>query len=106
MAAPNPPGQKHQLLSATYNSTTNAPFTVNHKLPTPPSSNTKDRTSYLSALRKATSEMQETINKELTQRMEEDKAREADTTNGSGTKAKGVDEAEEENYGEEVAEEE
>ena len=107
MAAPNLSGQKYQLLSATYNSPTNAPFTVTHKLPTPPTSNTKDKTSYLSALRKATSEMQETINKELTQRMEEDKAREAATANGNGTKAKGVDEAkEEDNYGEEVAEEE
>jgi hypothetical protein len=107
MADPNSSGQKYQLLSAAYNSPTNAPFTAIHKLSTPPSSKTEDRTSYLSTLRKATSELQETINKELTQRMEEDKAREVATSNGNGTKARGVDEAaEEDNYGEEVAEEE
>jgi Cu2+-containing amine oxidase len=49
--------------------------------------------------------MQETINKELTSRMEEDKAREAAAT--GITKSKVVDEAkEEDNYGEEVVEEE
>jgi hypothetical protein len=107
MADPNSSGQKYQLLSATYNSPTNAPFTAIHKLSTPPSSKTEDQTSYLSTLRKATSELQETINKELTQRMEEDKAREAATSNGNAAKVKGVDEAaEEDNYGEEVVEEE
>jgi hypothetical protein len=51
--------------------------------------------------------MQEQINKELTKRMEEDKAKEANGVNGgSKAKAKGVDESkEEENYGEEVPEE-
>ena len=39
--------------------------------------------------------------------MEEDKAREAATSNGNAAKVKGVDEAaEEDNYGEEVVEEE
>lgn len=107
MAAPESSGEKLQLLSATYNSPTNAPFFAVHKLSAPLSSKTEDRTSYLSTLRKATSELQETINKELTQRMEEDKAREAAPSTGNGTKAKGVDEAaEEDNYGEEVVEEE
>ncbi len=97
--------QKYQLLSATYKSPTNESFKHVQKLPAPPSSKTTDRTRYLAALRKATAELQETINKELTSRMVEDKAREA-TSNGV-SKAKVVDEAkEEDNYGEEVAEEE
>jgi hypothetical protein len=52
--------------------------------------------------------MQEQINKELTQRMEEDKAKEAEGVNGtSKAKAIGVDETkEEDNYGEEVPEDE
>jgi hypothetical protein len=51
--------------------------------------------------------MQAQINKELTARMEEDKAKEAEELNGvSKAKAKGVDESkEEDNYGEEVPEE-
>lgn len=93
---------KYELLSATYTSPTNAPFTHEKKLPAPPTAKTIDRTAYLSALRKATAEMQEVINRELTSRMEEDKTREA-ATNG---KAKVVDDIkEEDNYGEEVVEE-
>ena len=51
--------------------------------------------------------MQEQINKELTARMEEDKAKEAEGLNGaSKATAKGADESkEEDNYGEEVPEE-
>jgi len=68
---------------------------------------TTDRITYLAALRKATAEMQETINKELTSRMEEDKAREAASNATSKVNRAKVDEAQEEdNYGEEVAEEE
>jgi hypothetical protein len=108
MAAPEatePSGQKYELLSATYKSPTNESFTHTTQLPAPPTTNSKDRTSYLAALRKATAEMQEKINKELTSRMEEDKAREAAAT--GNTKSKVVDEAkEEDNYGEEVVEEE
>jgi len=79
-------------LTATYSSPTNAPFTLTQTLPAP-----TDKTAYLAALRKATSEMQSQINKELTSRMEDDK----DVTAKSG-----VDEAkEEDNYGEEVPEE-
>lgn len=96
-------GQKFQTLSATYKSPTNEPFAHAHKIPAPPSSKTIDRTTYLAALRKATAELQESINTDLTARMEEDKAREG-ATNGA---KKGVDEAkEEDNYGEEVVEEE
>jgi Gon7 family len=97
--------QKFELPSAIYQSPTNEAFSHTTKLPAPSSTKTTDRTSYLAALRKATAEMQETINKELTSRMEEDKAREA-AANGI-SKAKVVDEAkEEDNYGEEVVEEE
>ncbi|KAE9375829.1 Gon7 family protein, partial [Stipitochalara longipes BDJ] len=107
MAAPESTeaSQKFQLLSATYQSPTNEPFTHTAKLPAAPTAKTTDRTSYLASLRKAAAEMQDTINKELTSRMEEDKAREAAA---SGVpKAKVVDEAkEEDNYGEEVVEEE
>ena len=105
-----PVAQKYQLLTATYNSPANVPFTNTQRLPTPSTSHPKDRTSYLSALRSATAELQETINRELTSRMEEDKAREAGPVNASaggfkGT-AKGVDEGiEEDNYGEEVVDE-
>lgn len=92
--------------SAKYTSPTNAPFTVTHELQTPPSGttdpNVSDKVKYLSDLRKATATIQEQVNKELTQRMDEDKAREA-TKNGH---ISNVDEAkEEENYGEEVQEE-
>jgi hypothetical protein len=97
--------QQFQLLSATYQSPANEAFTQAQKIPAPPTSKTTDRTAYLAALRKATAEMQEQINKELTTRMEEDKARES-RTNGSSKKNGAVDEAkEEDNYGEEVPEE-
>ncbi|RKU43945.1 hypothetical protein DL546_002788 [Coniochaeta pulveracea] len=70
-------------LSATYTSPTNAPFSVTKSLTVP-----------------AVAEVQNEVNRELTARMEEDKARDA------SAKA-GVDDAkEEENYGEEVVEEE
>ncbi|ROW17028.1 hypothetical protein VPNG_01255 [Cytospora leucostoma] len=95
-------------LTASYRSPSNAPFTVAHELQAPPSGTTNptvpDKTKYLNDLRKATASLQEQINKELTQRMEEDKATEASK---NGKAPKGVDEAkEEENYGEEVPEEE
>ncbi|KAL0940612.1 gon7 family protein [Colletotrichum truncatum] len=85
--------------SAVYKSPANEPFTYSESLPAPPSSGVSDKTAYLSSLRKAINSAQESINKELTARMEEDKAREADK---GGSKA-AVDEAlEEENYGEEA----
>ncbi|KAK0100763.1 hypothetical protein ONS95_007211 [Cadophora gregata] len=103
-------------LTATYSSPTNKPFTHSTSLPSlqlSESSNsspaTAQKTQYLAALRQATSQMQEVINKELTARMEEDNARAATAVgeNGDGkAKLKGVDEnKEEENYGEEVVEE-
>ena len=92
-----------QLLTATYDSPTNAAFSYRHQLPTPVTSETADRVAYLGALRKATAELQERINAELTQRMEEDKARDATGTAEKGMKNTVADEGkEEENYGEEV----
>ncbi|KUJ13150.1 uncharacterized protein LY89DRAFT_153390 [Mollisia scopiformis] len=96
----------HQILSATYNSPTNAPFTHTTKLPTPATTAPKDRTAYLSSLKAAVADLQDDINTDLTSRMEEDKAREASANGTSRSKAKGVDESkEEDNYGEEVVEE-
>jgi hypothetical protein len=95
-----------QLLTVSYDSPTNAAFSYSHKLATPATSDTADRVAYLTALRKATAELQERINTELTQRMEEDKAREATGEAGKGKKNGPVDEGkEEENYGEEVIDE-
>lgn len=94
--------------TARYSSPTNAPFVIAHDLPAPPSGTTNptvpDKTKYLSSLRAATATMQEQINRELTQRMEDDKAREASTSQNGKT---AVDDAkEEENYGEDAQEEE
>jgi hypothetical protein len=105
MATPQAPAesaQQYQMVSATYQSPNNEPFTWKKETATPPT----DKTADLGALREATTKMQEHINAELTTRMEEDKVRESNGTNGA-SKAKGVvDEAkEEDNYGEEVAEE-
>lgn len=84
-------------LTARYASPANAAFAVETALPS-----TGDKTSYLGALRAAVTDAQATINKELTARMEEDKARDA----GGAAAAAAVDDAkEEENYGEEVQEE-
>jgi hypothetical protein len=89
-----------QVLSATYQSPTNEAFTATHNITAPSSDAPADRTTYIAAVRKATVTLQEQINTELTLRMEEDKAR------GVDAKAKGVDEAKEEDtYGEEVPEE-
>ncbi|KAF4821225.1 hypothetical protein CGCTS75_v011144 [Colletotrichum tropicale] len=85
--------------TATYKSPANDPFTHSESIPAPPTSGVQDKTAYLKSLREAINTAQESINKELTARMEEDKAREAGK-NGSRT---AVDEAlEEENYGEEA----
>ncbi|KAK3943558.1 hypothetical protein QBC46DRAFT_377392 [Diplogelasinospora grovesii] len=96
--------------AAAYSSPTNEPFSATKSLPLPapvPSASAGDeaerKSKYLNSLRKAVLDVQEEVNKELTARMEEDKAREA-SVNG---KPVAVDEdKEEENYGEEVVEEE
>ncbi|KAA8574581.1 hypothetical protein EYC84_006025 [Monilinia fructicola] len=97
------PETSYQILSATYSSPNNENFEHVHRLSTPTSDKVSDRTAYLGALRKATADMQEKINKELTARMEEDKVREAGSKVNGGV----IDEAkEEDNYGEEIVEEE
>lgn len=99
MASPQP------TLSAAYTSTTNAPFTVSLPQSLPDSSaSVASRSAYLSELRKSVTGLQAEVNKELTARMEEDKARDASTAAASGKKVVD-DEKEEENYGEEVQEE-
>ncbi|KAF5133732.1 uncharacterized protein G6M90_00g008360 [Metarhizium brunneum] len=93
-------------LTASYKSPENEHFTITESIPTSPSTSVQDKTHFLEALRKAVTDTQEQINKELTARMEEDKAREA--ASGATIAARlGADEdKEEENYGEEVQEEE
>lgn len=95
-------------LTGTYSSPTNAPFTTAHELQAPPSGTVNptvpDKTRYLSDLRKAVATMQDQVNTELTQRMEEDKAKEAGKNGKNGKPA--VDDAkEEQNYGEEEVQE-
>ncbi|KAL8380964.1 hypothetical protein RB595_005320 [Gaeumannomyces hyphopodioides] len=96
---------KHiSVVSATYKSPTNEPFTATNDITTAtpiPSStlSLEDKTKFLQDLRASVSVVQEQVNKELTRRMDEDKVREATAGNP-------VDEAkEEQNYGEEVVDE-
>lgn len=104
MAKPEAPAgsiRQYQIVSATYQSPNNEPFTWREEVTLP-----SDKTAYLGALREATAKMQEQINAELTARMEDDKIRESNGTNGTSKTGGVVDEAkEEDNYGEEVAEE-
>ncbi|KAH8168883.1 gon7 family protein [Sarocladium implicatum] len=89
-------------LTASYASPDNAAFQTSEPLPSLPSAPSVDeKTKYLSALREAVSSTQDQVNKELTQRMEDDKTRLANGAAG----AKVDDAKEEENYGEEVPEE-
>ncbi|OAA49131.1 EKC/KEOPS complex, subunit Gon7 [Beauveria brongniartii RCEF 3172] len=89
-------------LTASYTSPTNEAFAITTPLPSSSSSSSPDKTSHLGALRVAVADAQDTINKELTARMEEDKARDA---SAAGAAAVAIDDAkEEENYGEEVQE--
>lgn len=98
--------QSNSSLTAKYTSPANEAFTVDKPLPAAPSStDVAAKTEYLSALRAAVINTQEQINKELTSRMEEDKAREAPTGAAAAKKASVDEEKEEENYGEEVQEE-
>jgi hypothetical protein len=97
---------EHAHLTATYKSPDNQDFAITKDIPTPPSDSVQGKTTYLEALRKAVTETQEQINKELTTRMEEDKARGAAAAGEIVAANLGTDEdKEEENYGEEVQEE-
>ncbi|KAK4251629.1 Gon7 family-domain-containing protein [Corynascus novoguineensis] len=93
-------------LSATYTSTTNEGFDVRLQLKALADSTTVEtKAKYLSELRQSVTSLQDRINRELTARMEEDKAREVSNAAVNGIKVVD-DEKEEENYGEEVQEEE
>jgi hypothetical protein len=94
-------------LSATYTSTANAPFSVSLPLTAPADSTTvENKAKYLSELRTHVASLQQQVNRQLTARMEEDKARESSTAAANGVVKAVDDEKEEENYGEEVQEEE
>ncbi|TQW00158.1 hypothetical protein V2A60_001270 [Cordyceps javanica] len=93
-------------LTTKYASPANAAFAIDTPLPSPGDGNVGDKTAYLAALRTAVADAQATINKELTARMDEDKARDAAAGGGAGPAASVDDVKEEENYGEEVQEEE
>lgn len=96
---------KDKTLSATYRSPASEAFTVTENIPAPPSASVTDKAAYLVALRQALSSTQAQINKELTERMEQDKARDDAKADAGGNKT--VDDVkEEENYGEEVQEDE
>ena len=85
------------FLKADYASpTTTQTFT--HSLPVASNASTKEKTNYLSALRRSVVNLQEEVNGFLTTKMEEDKALAAT----AGMKVD--DKAEEENYGEEKVE--
>ncbi|ORY58534.1 uncharacterized protein BCR38DRAFT_489448 [Pseudomassariella vexata] len=99
-------------LTVTYSSPTNAPFS--HTTPLSAIA-TADKTTHLNSLRAAITDLQTRINTELTQRMDEDKIAAEQLKEGQveeaqhkvkRAKSEKVDEdAEEENYGEEVVEE-
>lgn len=90
------------VLTASYSSPDNAPFSITKSIPAPPAPlDPAGKSKYLESLRASVATAQDQINKELTTRMEEDKAREA----AVGIKHPVDDEKEEENYGEEVQEE-
>ncbi len=93
-------------LSTTYTSPANAPFTISLPLSAPADSTTvESKAKYLSELRQSVTSLQGQVNRELTARMEEDKARESSLAAANGKKIVD-DEKEEENYGEEMQEEE
>ncbi|TLD06408.1 uncharacterized protein PgNI_08189 [Pyricularia grisea] len=97
-------------VSASYKGPSDDSFVVNREIPIPAASSQTpgietmslaDKTNFLKDLRTSVAAVQDQVNKELTQRMEADKAREAGTA-----AAATVNEAEEEqNYGEEVVNE-
>jgi hypothetical protein len=90
---------EHKIFSATYSSPQNEHFSISKNIQAPRDDGVESKTRYLNDLRKAVVATQAEVNKELTARMEEDKARE-----GSTTKSAADEEKEEENYGEENAE--
>ncbi|CAL3973513.1 unnamed protein product [Diplocarpon coronariae] len=104
MTPETPLGSESPSLCVTYKSPSNASFTHTMSLSALPQT-TAQKTAYLAALRQATAQMQEVINKELTERMEEDNKKAAAAGDGGVNGENGkVDEKMEENYGEEFVE--
>ncbi|KAK1754325.1 hypothetical protein QBC47DRAFT_402747 [Echria macrotheca] len=102
MSEPNgDPKTSAPTLSATYTSSGgNEPFTVNIPIAAPSAgaSSVEQRTAYLQRLRDAALRVQDQVNRELTERMEQDNAKAQQSASGIN------DSKEEENYGEEVQE--
>ena len=96
-ATDSPNGNSSTLLKADYASPTETKTFI-HPLPSAATTSTKEKTTYLSALRKSVIQLQEEVNGFLTTKMEEDKA----LATRVGMKID--DQAEEENYGEEKVE--
>ncbi|PHH84839.1 hypothetical protein CDD83_1297 [Cordyceps sp. RAO-2017] len=94
-------------LTAKYTSPFNQPFVVvANSISAPSSDGVAEKIRYLETLRQTVDDAQAQINKDLTERMEKDKLRDATAGRGSA-KLDGVDEEKEEaNYGEEVQDEE
>lgn len=92
-------GNPGTSLTADYASPTDTK-TFTHPLPCALNTSTKEKTEYLSALRKSVVKLQEEVNGFLTTKMEEDKSLAA----SAGVKAD--ERGEEENYGEENVEDE
>ncbi|QUC20843.1 uncharacterized protein UV8b_05084 [Ustilaginoidea virens] len=99
-----PAKTESKCFTAAYKSPDNAPFELTKSLATPSTGSVPDKTKYLEALGKAVIEARDEINRQLSSRMEEDKARGAVAGNADGKSAVNEDE-EEENYGEEAQEE-
>jgi len=98
--------ENSHVLSVTYISPSNASFSVTKQIPAPPTSAPAERVVYLSALRKAATSIQKSINYELTQRMEEDNEKATGNEASRNLKRGAIDEGkEEENYGEELEDE-
>ena len=101
---PSPPSSTSTLtstLQAGYTSP-NTSQTFTHSLPSVSASNqsTKQKTQYLSSLRRSVVQLQDEVNGFLTTKMEEDKAL------ATGTEGKADEKREEDLYGEDVVEEE
>lgn len=94
------PTTSDPALTASYSSPSSAPFSITKSIPAPPTPlDLAGKSSHLESLRASVAAAQDQINKELTTRMAEDKARE-------GGAAAVEEDKEEENYGEEAQEEE
>ncbi|EAA27008.1 hypothetical protein GE21DRAFT_3446 [Neurospora crassa] len=96
-------------LSPSFTLTKDVPTTTSTHSSTSSSSSeemtTSDRAKYLHELRQIAATFQDDINRELTQRMEEDNKRAGQNGGGDQSKGKEAEAKEEENYGEEVVEE-